>query len=143
MKYFTWKELTRSSKNLPNIPNYQQKKNIEYLVDHLLDPVREKLGKPIIVTSCFRSEQVNKAVGGAKTSQHMANNGAAADLKCYNNSFLFQLIKNNFEFDQMIWEFGDLNQPSWVHVSLKEKNNRKQILRAEKIKGKTVYKPIY
>lgn len=143
MKYFTWNELVRTSKPLPNVPNLNQKKNIEYLVDHLLDPLREKLNRPIIVVSCFRSKQVNDAVGGATNSQHMANNGAAADIKCYNNSLLFQVIKNNFMFDQLIWEFGDSLQPQWVHVSLKQTGNRKQILKAKKINGKTIYQPMY
>lgn len=141
MKHFTWNELTKTSKKMVNSPNYSQRKNIEYLVDNLMDPVRDRLGVPVIVVSCFRSKQVNDAVGGAKNSQHMANNGAAADLKCNNNAKLFNTIRNEFEFDQLIWEFGNSNQPQWVHVSLKDKNNRKQVLKAEKTPwGKTVYK---
>lgn len=126
-KYFTLQELTKTSSVLFNSPGDVELDNINYLVKNLLDPLREMLGEPIIINSCYRSVQVNKYVKGASTSQHVK--GEAADIVCSNNSKLFNLIKDNFEYDQLIWERGDNKQPSWVHVSLTKTVNRKEILK--------------
>ena len=79
MKYFTIKELCKTSTGLPNVPNREQEANLVFLIENVLDPVRKELGQPIIVTSGFRSEAVNKAVGGVKNSVH--KNGQAADIR--------------------------------------------------------------
>lgn len=144
-KNFSWSELTVTNHNIPNIPNEDQKKNIEDLVINVLQPLRDLAGVSIIVNSGFRSPAVNKKVGGASTSQHCANKGAAADLTCIkkSNAEIFKIIKDKLPFDQLIWEFGTDKEPSWVHVSYNAKNNRKQILKARKNKlGKTVYENI-
>lgn len=141
MKHFTWKELTRTSSKFKNEPNAIQKANIEYLINKLIDPLQDRFKFKLYVNSCFRSAAVNAAVGGANNSQHMANNGAAIDLTCQNNFLLFKTIEVGYEFDQLIWEFGNSKSPSWVHVSLKKFGNRKQVLRAIKKNGKTVYEP--
>jgi len=81
---------------------------------------------------------LNKKVGGSKTSQHCL--GEAADIVCQNkNSEMFYFIKNNLEFDQLIWEFGDEQEPDWVHVSYRGNRMRGQVLVASKKNGKTVY----
>ena len=127
MKYFTIKELTKTSTGISNIPNAEQIANLTYLVENLLDEAREQLGMPITVTSGYRSKAVNKAVGGVATSQH--TKGEAVDLVCKDNARLFNILKT-MNFDQLIWEKGNSIQPAWVHVSLKRIGiNRKQIIK--------------
>ena len=129
MKYFTIKELCKSStateKGIDNSPNSEIVKNLEQLIDNILDPLRERYGKPINVNSGYRCPELNKAVGGSKTSQHMK--GLAADITVGSpkkNKVLFDLIKEmDLPFDQLI----DEKKLSWVHVSYSTKP-RKQIL---------------
>lgn len=126
-KYFTLNELTETNTGLINNPNKDEIDNLKILVEKVLDPARELLGKPITVTSGYRSPLVNRKINGSKTSQHIK--GEAADIKCEDNKKLFEIIKDYFEFDQLIWEYGDNNQPAWVHVSFKKDKNRNQILK--------------
>ncbi|MFV0501285.1 MAG: D-Ala-D-Ala carboxypeptidase family metallohydrolase [Bacteroidales bacterium] len=127
MKHFNINVLTKTSTGISNIPNAEHIANLIYLVENLLDKAREQLGMPITVTSGYRSEAVNKAVGGVATSQH--TKGEAVDLVCGNNAKLFNIIKT-MNFDQLIWEKGNSIQPAWVHVSLKRIGiNRKQIIK--------------
>lgn len=129
MKYFTITELSKSStaiqKGIDNTPNPDIIKNLERLVEHILDPLREKFGKPIIVNSGYRCPALNKAVGGSKTSHHMT--GLAADItggSVAKNRILFSLIQElDLPFDQLI----DEKNYKWIHVSFSEKP-RKQIL---------------
>lgn len=129
MKYFTIKELCKSStataKGIDNSPNSEIVNNLEQLIDNILDPLRERYGKPITVNSGYRCPELNKAVGGSKTSHHMK--GLAADITVGSpkkNKVLFDLIKEmDLPFDQLI----DEKKLSWVHVSYSTKP-RKQIL---------------
>lgn len=129
MKYFTIKELHESStatqKGISNSPNSEITNNLKQLVDNILDPLREKYGKPIKVNSGFRCPELNKIVGGSKTSQHLT--GFAADITAgtvSENKKLFDLIQQlDLPFDQLI----DERKFSWIHVSY-SKNPRKQIL---------------
>ena len=129
MKYFTIKELCKSStaiqKGINNTPNSEIVNNLKQLVDYILDPLREQYGKPITVNSGYRCPALNKAVNGSKTSQHVK--GLAADITAGSvkeNKVIFQLIQElNLPFDQLI----DEKKFSWVHVSY-TKNPRKQIL---------------
>lgn len=131
MKYFTIRELTKSSTatklGISNIPNKQQEQNLILLVNKILDPLREVYDKPIIVTSGFRSEELNRQLGGARTSQHKT--GEAADIRSVEdtpeeNKKIFDLIKElDLPFDQLINEYNY----DWIHVS-HSKQNRKQIL---------------
>ena len=139
MKYFTIAELTRTNQKANNAITIEQGDNLKHLVEKVLDPAREEFGGPIKVTSGFRSQEVNRLVGGAKSSQHCK--GQAADLTCSDNKTLFRILAE-MEFDQLIYEFGDENQPSWVHVSYVLGANRNEILRARKSKGKTSYEKI-
>ena len=130
-KYFTINELTKSSTaqrlHIDNNPTQEVKDNLNALIDNVLDPLRELYGKPIIVNSGYRSFKLNKAVGGAKNSQHLV--GQASDIRTVQNTKesnkeLFELIKNSkLPFDQLINEY-DYN---WVHVSYSPRN-RRQIL---------------
>lgn len=129
MIYFTLQELTKSNtaiaKKLDNTPDEQAIKNLNTLVDNVLDPLRKSYGKPIIVTSGYRSPEVNRSVNGATSSQHAL--GEAVDISVGSkeeNKKLFSLIKDNLPFDQLINE----HDYSWVHVSYREGRLRKQIL---------------
>lgn len=129
MKYFTITELCKSitamQKGINNIPNSDIINNLKSLVKFILDPLRERYGKPITVNSGYRCPALNKAVNGSKTSQHVE--GLAADITAGSskeNKILFELIQElNLPFDQLI----DENKFSWIHVSF-SKNPRKQIL---------------
>lgn len=129
MKYFTINELCKSStasaKGIDNTPNPEVIDNLTALVDNILDPLRERYGKPITVNSGYRCPELNKAVGGSKTSQHMK--GLAADITVGSpkqNKIIFDLIQElKLPFDQLI----DEKKLSWVHVSYSEKP-RKQVL---------------
>jgi zinc D-Ala-D-Ala carboxypeptidase len=133
-KNFTIKELCVTKTGIHNEPNAEQKEALRLLAVNILQPARDALG-PIKVTSGFRNAKVNAAIGGSRTSQHMK--GEAADLQCEDNAALFNFIKT-LEFDQLIWEFGDKEQPDWVHVSYASKN-RKEVLKATKKNGVTKY----
>lgn len=135
-KYFTLHELTRSSTatkmGISNIPTSNALNQLNLLMDTILDPIREKWGKPIIVTSGYRSPELNKAINGSATSQHVL--GQAADIDTpsrIENKRLFDMIKEmisdgKISVGQLIYEYGDDTGPDWVHVSLGNKN---QILR--------------
>ena len=135
-KNFTLKELCVTKTGIHNEPNAEQKESLRLLAVNILQPARDALGA-ITVTSGFRNAKVNAAIGGSRSSQHMK--GEAADLQCDDNAALFNFIKT-LEFDQLIWEFGDKEQPDWVHVSF-SKRNRKEVLRAKRVAGQTKYTP--
>jgi len=114
------------------------------LCEKVFEPIRTHFGVPIKLSSGYRSLALNKAIpGSSKTSQHCK--GQAMDIDAdilggVTNKQIFDYIKDNLEFDQLIWEFGTTSNPDWVHVSFNEGNNRKQILSAIRINGKTSYK---
>lgn len=140
MKYFSIGEMSRSKvadlKGIPNHPNTYQKMNLEKLIDNVLDPIRALYGKPVYVNSGFRSATLNKAVGGAKNSQHME--GKAADIttgtpeenKKLWDVIMFLLQEGDISFDQLIYEKPVNGNPSWIHISYNEDNNREQILQS-------------
>jgi len=148
-KYVSLNEVTKSNtairKGIDNTPNDEQLERIKALAINVFDPLREWVGDQIFISSGFRSAALNKAIGGSNTSQHSANNGAAFDIDDYfgnaTNKEMFDYIKNNLSFDQLIWEFGNDLNPDWVHVSyVSPSKNRMEILRAKKNSvGKTYY----
>ena len=118
---------------------------MEEVAENLFEPLREWVGGPIKVNSFFRSKSVNTAIGGSRTSQHMK--GQAIDIDDTfgkaTNAEMYHWVKENLDFDQMIWEFGDDDNPNWVHVSyVSPEENRNRCLKAYKDKGKTKYKII-
>lgn len=131
MKYFTIKELTKSDvakrNKINNTPTVQEEANLVALTENILDPLREAYGRPIIVTSGYRCERLNKLVKGSKTSQHRF--GQAADIRTVEdtieeNKKLFDLAqKLNLPFDQLIDEYNY----DWIHISYSPRN-RKQVL---------------
>ena len=129
MKYFSIEEMTKSdtakAKGIDNTPSQEVIDNLTKLIEAVLDPLREWFGKPITVNSGYRCEALNKAVGGSNTSDHVT--GRATDIDTGSkeeNKKLFDYIKDNLEFDQLI----DEKNLAWVHVSFRENNNRKQVL---------------
>lgn len=130
MKYFTIEELCRSTKakklGIDNTPTDKAVENMTRLINVVLDPLREAYGKPITTNSGYRSPALNKAVGGAKSSQHLT--GEAADITVGSkegNKWLFEYIKDNLHYDQLIDEYDY----SWVHVSLDaDMCNRNEII---------------
>jgi len=131
MKYFTIKELTNSKTanriGIKNIPSEKELANLVALIENVLDPLRMAYGHPITVNSGYRSDELNRAIGGATNSQHMR--GEAADITVGNkneNKKLFELLQSiDVQYDQLI----DESKYSWVHVSYKSSGaNRKQIL---------------
>lgn len=127
---FTWEELLRTSTGLDNTPTKEAKAYLEELCELILQPIRDEYGKPLIVTSGYRSDKVNKAVGGAKTSQHLR--GQAADIKTdskANNKVLFELIINMIEDKKItVGQLIDEKNYSWIHVSLPTLKKNNQIL---------------
>ena len=133
---------TAKSMRIANLPNEKQVNYIRELCINILQPVRDHFETAINISSGFRCPRLNLAIGGATTSQHCALNGAAADIQMEEmNADIFNYIKNELVFDQLIWEFGTDENPDWVHVSFNKAQNRKQILKAIKVNGKTKYKP--
>lgn len=128
---FQWWELTQTSQPYPNIPNEQERENLVLLTEKLLQPIRNMFG-PTSLSSAFRSELVNNAVGGAKNSQHRL--GFAADITRTGNTQLsqaFELIKNStLPYDQLIYETGTPNnkKAEWIHISYDPKGGRKQAM---------------
>ena len=132
---------------IDNTPDEEQSTNMELLALKVFEPLREWVRGPIRVNSFFRSEKLNKAIGGSKSSQHCK--GQAIDIDdtgCRKtNAKMFKFINDELDFDQMIWEFGDDNNPNWIHVSyVSEFDNRNRCLKAYKCcsSGKTKYKVI-
>jgi len=122
-KWFTYDELIHTDKKVNNVPNEKQVANLQRLVTNVLDPLREMYGNPININSGFRSPEVNKLVGGSTTSGHLL--GTSADLNCNCNKELYDLIKDHFQFRQLINEFGF----KWVHVEYREGDNKKQLIK--------------
>ena len=145
-KHVSYKEGIRSSTadrmGLDNTPNESQLKCMEEIAEGLFEPLREWVGGPIKINSFFRGEPVNTAIGGSKYSQHMK--GQAMDIDDTfghkTNAEMYHYIKDNLDFDQLIWEFGDDKNPNWIHVSyVTHRENRKKLTIAKKVNGKTKY----
>lgn len=143
----SFKESTRSNTasrlGISNIPDSDTINNMRTVGEKIFEPLREWVEEPIKINSFYRCPELNKAIGGSAKSQHCK--GQAIDLDdtycSATNAEMFAYIKNNLDFDQLIWEFGDDSNPDWVHVSyVSAEKNRNRILKASKdSNGKTVY----
>jgi hypothetical protein len=141
-------EVTRSEtakrKGISNMPTPEHIENFKKLAANIFQPIREHFGKPIIISSGYRSADLNKAIGGSLSSQHCSGEAIDIDMDGTDitNKQIFDYIKDNLNFDQIIWEFGTDTNPDWVHVSFSaSKPQRKQMLVAKKVNGKTTYSP--
>lgn len=133
------KSQTAIRKGINNYPSEEIINVMRLTASKVFQPVRDYLKRPVYVGSFYRSPALNKAIGGSTTSQHCK--GEAIDIDCDDINYkIFYFIKDNLIFDQLIWEFGDENNPAWVHVSYtQERMNRRQVLKAYKDKGITKY----
>ena len=145
-KHISYKEGVYSNtairRGIENKPNEKQLSNMELVAEKVFEPVRKLVGGPIKINSFFRCPELNKAIGGSSKSQHC--HGQAIDIDDTfgkaTNAEMYHWIKDNLDFDQMIWEFGDDDNPAWVHVSyVSPEQNRNRCLKAYKDKGKTKY----
>jgi hypothetical protein len=136
------KSATAIKHGIANDPTPEHLQNLKELAESVFQPIREHFGVPLAVSSGYRSEALNQRIGGSKSSQHMQ--GKAVDLDAHifggvTNKEVFDYIKDNLEFDQLIFEFGTEQEPDWVHVSYNKGDNRKQVLRAVRVNGRTKY----
>ena len=144
-KNISWDEAVKSKTaekhDIENIPNENQIQEIKKLAKNIFEPLREWAGHPIRVNSFFRSPELCLKLKSKATSQH--TKGQAIDIDSLGdktNAELFNYIKDNLSFDQLIWEFGDDENPDWIHVSfVNENTNRGNILKAIKDNKKTKY----
>ena len=145
-KHISYKEgvysITAIRKGIDNEPNEEQLSNMKLVAEKIFEPVRTHFKVPIKVNSFFRSPDLNKAIGGSTKSQHCK--GQAIDIDDtygkIKNSDIYWWIKDNLDFDQMIWEFGNNDNPDWVHVSyVSPDKNRNRCLKAYREDGKTKY----
>ena len=137
--------VTATRLGVDNTPNDKQLTNMELVAEKIFEPLREWVGGPIKVNSFFRGSKLNKAIGGAKKSQHAKGQAIDIDDSYGNatNAEMFHWIKENLDFDQLIWEFGDDDNPNWLHVSyVGDISNRNRCLRAYRGNGKTTYSVI-
>jgi len=133
---------TALRRGIDNTPTKEHKENMIKLAEEVFEPLRACVGGPIKINSFYRSPELNKAIGGSSKSQHC--NGQAIDIDDtfgrMSNAEMYEFIKENLDFDQMIWEFGDDSNPNWVHVSyVSATDNRNRCLKAYKDNGKTKY----
>jgi hypothetical protein len=136
---------TAKRKGVSNMPTEAHIANFKLLAEKVFQPIREHFGVPIHISSGYRSAALNKAIGGAASSQHCSGEAIDIDMDgtAVTNAQIFNYIKDNLEFDQLIWEFGTDANPDWVHVSYESTGKqRKQILKAVKAGGATKYLPL-
>jgi zinc D-Ala-D-Ala carboxypeptidase len=143
-KHLSLAELTHSDTaiklGIVNQPNQLQLANLVRLAEKVFEPTREHFKVPIYISSGYRIMNLNQAVKGSITSQHCSGEAIDIDQKGgkVTNKMIFDFIKDNLKFDQLIYEFGTKDNPDWVHVSYSDKN-RNQVLRAKRVNGKTIY----
>lgn len=132
-KHITYLEATHSdtakAKGISNVPNDVQLASMRLVAEKCFEPLREWYGKPIRINSFFRSVELNRAVKGSKTSDHVK--GMAIDLDAGSNAEnlkLFNWLKDNVEFTQLIHEYGDKSGPEWLHISYNPNNLKTQLL---------------
>ena len=148
--HISYKEATNSATakrmGIENIPNTYALQNMELLAEKVFEPLRKHVNGPIKINSFYRSPDLNVAIGGSEKSQHCE--GRAIDLDdtygYMSNADMYLYIKNNLDFDQLIWEFGTDENPDWIHVSYVDSDyNRNRCLLAYKDdNNKTKYKVI-
>jgi hypothetical protein len=131
---------------IKNEPSDDVLKNMRVTAEKVFEPLRMHVGAPIAVNSFYRGPELNKAIGGAKKSQHMSGQAIDIDdtLGHMSNADMYYWIKENLNFDQLIWEFGTDKNPNWLHVSyVNDSDNRNRCLKAYKDNNnKTKYKVI-
>ena len=148
-KHLELAELVRSESakrnGISNMPTPEHIANLKLLASKVFEPIREHFNKPIRISSGYRSIDLNKIIKGSKSSQHSTGEAIDIDMDgtSITNKEIFDYIEANLSFDQLIWEFGTDKNPDWVHVSYESTGKqRKQVLKAKKINGKTIYENV-
>lgn len=143
--HISFKEAIRSNTakrlGIDNMPDNETLITMQITAQHVFEPLRQHFNEPIYISSFYRSKELNKVIGGSSRSQHCK--GEAIDIddvysKASNADF-FNYIKDRLQFDQLIWEFGNDENPDWVHVSYSLGKNRMRVLKAIKENGRTKY----
>lgn len=136
------KSQTAVRHSIDNTPNAEQMENLKRVAAKIFQPIREHFNTPIYISSGFRCEDLNTRIGGSRTSSHCKGEALDIDMDGRNsvsNREIFDYVRANLEFDQLIYEFGNDQNPGWVHISYKETGNRNQVLKASKVNGRTNY----
>ena len=147
-KNFTLSELTKSQtavrKNIKNEPSTAHVENLIHLAETVLQPVRDHFGKPVVISSGYRSPELCEAIGSSSKSQHARGEAADFEIMGVDNMQLAMWINKNTDFDQLILEFYEPGDPNsgWVHCSAVKEGSRAQVLKATKVEGKTKYENI-
>jgi zinc D-Ala-D-Ala carboxypeptidase len=148
-EHISYREGTKSNTaarlGIDNTPRKYEVTNMVGVAYNVFEPLRKYVGGPIRINSFYRCEELNRAIGGSSRSQHCEGRAIDLDdtLGHKTNAEMYQYIKDNLSFDQLIWEFGDDTNPDWIHVSyVHPDENRKRCLRAERTNGKTTYRVI-
>jgi len=141
------KSTTAKRLGIDNTPDDWTTENLRQVALNVFQPLRDAFGCPIFVSSGYRSADLNRAIGGSNRSQHVEGRALDLDADVFGrctNAQIFNWIKENVEFDQLIWEFGDEDNPDWVHVSfVYDGVNRRRCLKAVRDdQGKVVYEVI-
>jgi len=145
---FSLAEMTKSQtatrKGIDNKPSTAHIENLIHLAETVLQPVREHFGKPVAISSGYRSPALCEAIGSSAKSQHAKGEAADFEIHGVDNKELATWISKNTDFDQLILEFYNEGDPNsgWVHCSVVKSGSRKQILKASKVEAKTKYENI-
>ena len=135
---------TAKRRGISNTPTAEHLENFKKLAENIFEPIREHFGVPIHISSGYRSKELNSAIGGSLSSQHCQGEAIDIDMddsgSGVTNADIYNFIKDNLNFDQLIWEFGTDKNPDWVHVSYESTGKqRKQKRKAVRTNGKTSY----
>ena len=145
---FTLSELTKSQtavrKNIKNEPSTAHVENLIHLAETVLQPIRDHFGKPVVISSGYRSPELCEAIGSSSKSQHARGEAADFEIMGVDNMQLAMWINKNTDFDQLILEFYEPGDPNsgWVHCSAVREGSRAQVLKASKVEGRTEYENI-
>ena len=138
------KSQTATRLGIDNTPTVTHMIALRAIAENVFEPIRKHFGVAIGVSSGHRSKSLNDAIGGSSRSQHCHGQALDIDADIYGritNGELFRYIRHGLDFDQLIWEFGDDNDPAWVHVSfVNDGTNRGEILKAYRDNGRVKYK---
>ena len=147
-EHLSLSELIRSDSakrlGVTNMPTAEHIINLKALAENIFEPIRAHFRCPIYISSGYRSAELNKALNGAKSSQHLKGEAIDIDMdgssNGVTNAMVYDFIITKLDFDQVIWEHGNTENPAWVHVSYKKNGpQRHDILRAVLIDGGTKY----
>ena len=147
-KNFSLSELTKSQtaerKGIDNVPSEEHIQNLIHLAETVLQPIRNEFGRPVVISSGYRSPELCEAIGSSSKSQHARGEAADFEIPGVDNMQLATWISKNTDFDQLILEFYEPGDPNsgWVHCSAVREGSRGQVLKASKVEGRTKYENI-